>query len=104
MSCDHDARVLGRRPSLRPITETDRASGLHRHRSVTRSSQQSGKIGAMTEQRWTIDELRRELARFERELRAAGLRDSSVQTYVDRSGRFINWLAGEYQPRGPVGR
>jgi hypothetical protein len=53
---------------------------------------------------WTIDDLRRELARFERELRTAGLRDSSVHTYVDRSERFVSWLAGEYQPRGPVGR
>ena len=51
---------------------------------------------------WTIDELRRELVRFEVELRGAGLKDSSVTTYVDRSGRFISWLAGNYTPRGPI--
>jgi hypothetical protein len=31
---------------------------------------------------WNAEELRRELARFERELRDAGLTDSSVRTYV----------------------
>jgi hypothetical protein len=49
---------------------------------------------------WTLGELRAELARFEEELRAKGLRPSSVQTYVDRSGRFLRWLVGEYQPWG----
>ena len=55
----------------------------------------------MTQQRWTTDELRTELLRFERELRAANLKDSSIQTYVDRSGRFLKWLDGDYQRRGP---
>lgn len=50
---------------------------------------------------WTVDELRRELVRFEGVLQSAGLKESSVTTYVDRSGRFISWLAGEYTPRGP---
>jgi hypothetical protein len=55
----------------------------------------------MTPQNWTTDELRAELLRFERELRAANLKDSSIQTYVDRSGRFLKWLDGDYHPRGP---
>ena len=55
----------------------------------------------MTPQNWTTDELRTELLRFERELRAANLKDSSIQTYVDRSGRFLKWLDGDYHPRGP---
>ena len=55
----------------------------------------------MTQQNWTTDELRTELLRFERELRAANLKDSSIQTYVDRSGRFLKWLDGDYHPRGP---
>lgn len=50
---------------------------------------------------WTVDELDRELKRFEHELKAAGLRPSSVQTYVERSERFIRWLRGDYHPRGP---
>lgn len=50
---------------------------------------------------WTIAELKRELDRFEMELRAAELAENSVRTYVDRSERFIRWLAGEYTPRGP---
>jgi hypothetical protein len=55
-----------------------------------------------TDVRWTIAELRDELARFEAEARAAGLAESSVRTYVDRSERFVRWLAGDYQFHGPV--
>jgi hypothetical protein len=51
--------------------------------------------------RYSTDELRDELARFEQELRAAGLKENSVLTYVDRTGRFIKWLDGDYRPRGP---
>ena len=47
---------------------------------------------------WTIAELRSELARFEAELRAAGLSENSVQTYVGRSQYFVRWLAGDYVP------
>ena len=24
-----------------------------------------------------------------------------ITTYVDRTGRFLKWLDGEYQPKGP---
>lgn len=51
---------------------------------------------------WTADELDRELKRFEDELKAAGLRPSSVHTYVDRTERFLRWLRGDYHPRRPV--
>ena len=50
---------------------------------------------------WTLAELERELKRFESELRAANLAENSVRTYVDRSERFIRWLAGDYHPQGP---
>jgi hypothetical protein len=46
-------------------------------------------------------ELRAELRRFEHQLRAAGLRETSIATYVDRTSRFLKWLEGDYQPRGP---
>jgi hypothetical protein len=52
---------------------------------------------------WTIGELRDELVRFESEARRAGLKEASVKTYVDRSSRFLRWLAGDYQFQGPVG-
>lgn len=55
----------------------------------------------MPRQQWTLDELRDELARFEQDLRAAGLKENSVHTYVDRTDRFLRWLADDYQPRGP---
>lgn len=48
---------------------------------------------------WTIAELRVELRRFEEELRAAGLRKSSIETYVKGSETFLRWLVGEYDPR-----
>ncbi len=53
---------------------------------------------------WTIPELEDELRCFEEELRRAQLKESSIHTYVDRAGRFIRWLAGDYQPRLPAAR
>ena len=48
-----------------------------------------------------LRELRDELDRFEGELRAAGLKRSTVNTYVERAEVFLRWLAGDYRPRGP---
>jgi hypothetical protein len=50
---------------------------------------------------WSVVDLGHELERFEREARAAGLKEVSVRTYVDRSRIFVRWLAGEYQFQGP---
>lgn len=52
---------------------------------------------------WTHEELQRELERFRKELERAGLRASSVDTYVGRSETPLRWLVGDYRPRGPVG-
>ena len=52
-------------------------------------------------QTWTLSELRTELERFERELRAAGLKRTTINTSVDRAEVFLRWLAGDYHPRGP---
>ena len=60
-----------------------------------------GSLHHMAADRWSMEELRGELVRFEATLRAAELRESSVRTYVDRSARFLDWLDGKYQPRGP---
>ena len=57
--------------------------------------------GAETEPVWTVRELNQELRRFERELRAAGLAENSVRTYVDRTAIFLRWLSGDYKPQGP---
>lgn len=56
----------------------------------------------VAEKSWTHDELLDELEGFERELKAAGLRDSSVRTYTDRTRTFLRWLVGDYTPQGPV--
>jgi len=47
---------------------------------------------------WTADKLHDLLGQFEAELRAAGLAETSVRTYVDRSRYFIRWLARDYEP------
>lgn len=47
---------------------------------------------------WTMPQLREALADFERDLRRAGLSDNTVNTYVDRSERFLRYLAGDYRP------
>ena len=57
---------------------------------------------AVSDQRYSPGQLRAELRRFEHQLRASGLKESSVTTYVDRTGRFLRWLEGDYQPRGPT--
>ena len=53
----------------------------------------------MATQTWTLEELHAELARWERELRAAGKARNTVATYVGRTETFLRWLAGDYHPR-----
>jgi hypothetical protein len=55
----------------------------------------------MPAETWTIADLLEELDRFERAARSAGLAESSVRTYADRSRIFVRWLAGDYQFQGP---
>jgi hypothetical protein len=50
------------------------------------------------ERHWTLAELQAELRRFEADLRAAGLKENSVATYVGRTQYFLSWLVGEYTP------
>ena len=52
----------------------------------------------MAEKSWTISELKTELDRFERELKDAGFKTSTLHNYVERSNRFLRWLVGEYKP------
>lgn len=47
---------------------------------------------------WTAEKLHELLGQFEEELREAGLAETSVRTYVDRSTYFVRWLAGDYAP------
>lgn len=50
---------------------------------------------------WSLEDLEADLREFESQLRSAGLKESSVKTYVGRSETFLRWLAGKYRPRGP---
>jgi hypothetical protein len=51
------------------------------------------------EQTWTLEQLRDEVARWERELVSAGKAPSTVATYVGRTETFLRWLDGTYTPR-----
>jgi hypothetical protein len=59
---------------------------------------------------WTADDLRRELDRWEQELRAATNAEGehysgdTVKSHIGHSAQFIRWLAGEWQPHGPRSR
>jgi hypothetical protein len=50
------------------------------------------------ESRWSAQELRSALDRYEKELRAAGKTRNTISTYVQHPERFINWLEGRYHP------
>jgi hypothetical protein len=45
---------------------------------------------------WNSDDLWKALEDFKRELEAAGLRESSVATYVGRTTTLLGWLDGDY--------
>ena len=84
---------MGKRPRVL-LSNCTHARGLDKAAAFTST------LVVMAETRWSIDELQQELLRFEREARAAGLKESSVHTYVDRSERFVRWLAGEFTFQG----
>ena len=42
-----------------------------------------------------------ELDGFRADLRAAGLRESTIHAYLGGSSLFVRWLSGDYVPRGP---
>ena len=52
----------------------------------------------ITQQTWTVTELREALNRYETELREAGKARNTITTYVQHPERFINWLVGSYRP------
>jgi hypothetical protein len=58
----------------------------------------------MHESAWTAADLHRELERFEAAARAAGLAETSVRTYVERSRFFVRWLEGDFEFKGPQHR
>jgi hypothetical protein len=50
---------------------------------------------------WTVELLEADLREFASELRAAGLKPNTIDTYVGRANTFIRWLDGKYETRGP---
>jgi len=62
------------------------------------AGQDNKRYGAALEpQLYSVSDLREELRRFEHELRAAGLKENSV----DGTAQFLKLLDGDYRPRGP---
>jgi hypothetical protein len=59
---------------------------------------------------WTLADLRRDLDRWERELRGSVGSDGqpysehTISTHINHSAQFIRWLAGEWRPLGPRSR
>jgi hypothetical protein len=59
---------------------------------------------------WSVYDLRRDLDRWERELRAATnaggqhYSEDTIRSHIGHSAQFIRWLAGEWQPHGPRDR
>ena len=68
------------------------------------------RIRGISSRTWTLEDLRHELARWERELRDATgdagqpYSPDTIHSHIGHSAQFIRWLAGEWQPRGPRSR
>jgi hypothetical protein len=60
-----------------------------------------GRHPAVPDRTWTYTELRSQLEAFERELRAAGLAETSIQTYFKGADAFLRWMTGDFTPQGP---
>jgi hypothetical protein len=56
---------------------------------------------------WTVDDLWRELERWEQQMRATvgthgqPYSEHTIKTHIGHSKQFIRWLADEWQPQGP---
>ena len=57
--------------------------------------------GGMSHEQWTATDLTEAIARWRDELCARGYPPATVDNYVSRSRIFVQWLAGEWRPRGP---
>jgi len=51
-----------------------------------------------TRTEWSASEFQAELAQFSHALRAAGLKEATIHSYLTGSSRFVRWLAGDYVP------
>jgi len=52
----------------------------------------------MSDRSSSLAQLRSELERYEGELRAAGMEQRAIDTYVGQSDRFVRFLTGDYRP------
>lgn len=62
------------------------------------------------EESWTLDDLHRELERWEQWMRSTTGDEGqpysphTIQSHIGHSGQFIRWLTREWQPHGPRSR
>jgi hypothetical protein len=89
------------------MTETEASALAEVSRSLAAAQKQLDQVMNGRDAAWTLDDLRREVDRWERELRAttnsAGQHypADTISTHIGHSRQFIRWLAGEWQPTGP---
>jgi hypothetical protein len=84
------------------------ARRLHElHGALAAVHAELGEILSSRETTWNLDDLRRDLDRWEKELRSATNADGqhypedTIRTHIGHSAQFLRWLAGEWQPHGP---
>jgi len=79
LETEHQAEYAS--PSPAKVTDSSVAN-------IRAQSREGPPIG----QKYSMSELDAEFRHFERQLRAASLKETSITTYVDRTGRFLKWL------------
>jgi len=79
--------------SMGKVWNADDVERWHAARKAPRPSKDHGKA-----ERWTLDDLRQALDRYERLLVSSGKAPNTVRTYLDHPRRFLRWLAGDYDP------
>lgn len=57
--------------------------------------------GGMIHEEWTTEDLTDAIERWGEQLRLLGYPPATVKNYVSRSRIFVQWLSGEWRPRGP---
>ncbi len=69
-----------------------------------------GDILSTHETSWTLNDLRRELDRWKRELQSTTGSEGqpyspdTIRTHIGHSAQFIRWFAGEWRSQGPRSR
>lgn len=89
------------------MTEGESSALAEVCRNPAAAQEQLDQVMNGREAAWTLDDLRRELDRWEQYLRTATnakgqpYSQDTISTHIGHSRQFIRWLAGEWQPLEP---